>query len=78
MSTPKGIKRHVTTAIKAANREMAGHASSGGHFARGTASEGFAGGYCQALSDILLLLNGVMPNTRGYWDECKPSKPRNP
>ena len=46
-----------------------GHnASTGGKFARGLSSEGYAGGYAQALEDVQLALNGVKPRTRGYWD----------
>lgn len=43
-----------------------------GMYARGLASEGYLGGYRDALQAVMLLLNGVIPNDfRGYhlWDE---------
>ena len=30
-------------------------------------TEGYSGGYEQALSDVLLVLNGIRPGTRNYW-----------
>lgn len=38
-------------------------------YARGLANEGYAGGYAQAIQDVLLLANGVKPTTRNYWDQ---------
>lgn len=40
----------------------------GGKYAAGLASEGYSGGYRDALDDVMLLLNGVTPNRRHYWD----------
>lgn len=59
----KGIKRLVRRALTGVNREIAG-ISRGGFYAAGLSSEGYAGGYAQALSDVLLALNGVTPNGR--------------
>ncbi len=33
-------------------------------YSRGVAWEGYDGGYMQALSDVLLFMNGVIPNSR--------------
>lgn len=38
-------------------------------YASGMASEGYNGGYRDALDDVQLLLGGVTPNRRGWWDE---------
>lgn len=70
----KGIKRKINAAydrVQAEIRLNAGcdAAAGGSHVARGLSSEGYAGGYAQALQDVLLALNGVAPNTRGYWKE---------
>ena len=65
----KGIKKPVYKAIDKVSKEIAFNASSGDLYARGLASEGYAGGYRQALEDVLLLLNGVKPNTRNYWED---------
>lgn len=70
----KGIKRNVKLALAEANREIRGHASSGGHIAGALSGEGYSGGYAQALSDVLLLLNGVRPQTRHYWHNAKVSE----
>jgi hypothetical protein len=69
----KGIKRKLAAAQKRVNVEISNNASGGNMFARGLASEGYAGGYRDALSDVLLALNGVTPDRRGYWDEPSPT-----
>lgn len=38
-----------------------------GLYARGLSTEGYAGGYLDALRDVKLLLGGVMPSRRDYW-----------
>ena len=62
----KGIVRAATRARDAADREIAGIAESGGMYASGMASEGYAGGYRDAMNDVLVALNGGVPNTR-FW-----------
>ena len=37
-------------------------------FARGLSSEGYFGGYRDALDDVLLALNGITPNRKGLWE----------
>ncbi len=66
MSAPKGIKRKIAAAKKRVCREIA--SNSHGKFGAGLACEGYAGGYRDALEDVTLLLNGVKPSTRGYWE----------
>ena len=34
---------------------------------RGLASEGYLGGYRDALQDVVLLINGTIPNRRQLW-----------
>lgn len=58
-------KKFIMDARHAAAREIA--ANSQGKFGAGLASEGYAGGYRDALDDVLLVLNRVMPRRRGYW-----------
>ncbi len=65
----KGIKRALTRAQEKVRKEIEINSMGGGKYARGLASEGYAGGYAQALSDVMLMLNGVKPSTRGYWDD---------
>ena len=36
-------------------------------YAKGMASEGYSGGYRQALMDVKLLFCGALPDTRNYW-----------
>lgn len=77
-STPvqRFTKRQAENVIRAAQkralREVAGHASRGGKYAHGLSSEGYAGGYADALADVLLALRGVKPSTRDYWEDWKP------
>ena len=40
-------------------------------FSTGQAYEGYQGGYLDALRDVQLVLNGIRPNTRGYWEDMK-------
>jgi hypothetical protein len=60
------------TIRKVANRvreRMRESASTGGKYARGLASEGYNGGYYQALQDVLLFMSGVRPNRHSWWQE---------
>ena len=63
----KGIKRKLDKARDKVNQEISGFASHGG-YAAALSSEGYSGGYRDALNDIELLLNGVTPNRRDYWN----------
>lgn len=68
----KGIKRKIRRAQIRIQKEINDTASSGDLYARGLASEGYAGGYLAALSDVLLALNGSMPCVRpDYWRDNK-------
>jgi len=69
----KGIKRQIKIGLNAVNQEVADLQGNGSLYARGLASEGYAGGYRDALNDVLLLLNGVAPSTRGYWSKLTQS-----
>lgn len=62
----KGIVKQVKTALQAANQEIK-DLSHGGLYAKGLASEGFIGGYTEALQDVLLALNGVTPDRWARW-----------
>lgn len=62
----RGIIRKVERAADRADKEVAGNASRGGLYAPGLAAEGYAGGYRDALYDVLLVLRGGQPN-RSYW-----------
>jgi hypothetical protein len=57
----KQVREHVT-------KQIAAFSSSGGLFAKGLASEGYNGGYRDALDDVLLALNGYRPNRNGWWE----------
>lgn len=65
----KGIKRRLRTARQQVRAEICGFvASNPGLYGRALASEGYAGGYFDALSDVALLLDGVEPSRRrDYW-----------
>lgn len=62
----RGIRREVKLCLDRVGHETRQLASRPGIYAGGLASEGYAGGYAQALRDVLLLLSGITPNSR-YW-----------
>lgn len=64
----KGIIRKVKKARSRASAEISAYAKRGG-VAAGLASEGYAGGYRDALDAVLLALNGVTPNHRYWWND---------
>lgn len=66
----KGIKRRLSAAESRVTELINAQAREGGMYARGLAGEGYLGGYRDALSDVLLLLNGVDPPKRhsGFWE----------
>lgn len=62
----RAIIKHIRAAQDRIAQELRTNGS--GLFGRGLSNEGYAGGYSQALSDVLLLLQSdCMPNTRNYW-----------
>jgi len=63
-----GPKTAIRQARERVRAEISGHAARGGRFAGGLASEGYSGGYLDALDDVSLLLNGVQPKRRNYWE----------
>ena len=66
MMRKKQIMKHIDIAIGNVNKEIQFNTDRGGVFARGLAGEGYHGGYRDALRDVVLLLNDVIPN-RDYW-----------
>lgn len=61
------LLRRLRAAQKKVNQEISGNASKG-HVAGGLASEGYAGGYLQALFDVeALLVHGHPSDPRRYW-----------
>lgn len=61
-------KTRIKMAIQQAQKEIREISCTGGKYAGGLASEGYSGGYFDALCDVMLLLNGVVPQRRQYWD----------
>ena len=66
------INKEIYAAFKKVNQEISDLASHG-HIAAGLSSEGYSGGYRDCLTDIQLLLNGIMPKRRNYWDQQEES-----
>ncbi len=70
------LHKRIRIALDAVRAEM-GHAQ--GKYARGLSSEGYAGGFAKALSDVQLLLNDVEPNDdRHYWRPFPPAEEKTP
>lgn len=63
-------KRQVVTIFAVIDRIRKETKASTGdsHVARGLAYEGYNGGYIDALNDVVLLLNGCVPDRRGWWN----------
>lgn len=66
----------IRAALKRVNIEISHKATSrmghcpGPNYAGALASEGYAGGYRDALMDVLLLIESkFVPQRRNYWDE---------
>jgi hypothetical protein len=68
----KGIKKILIRVREQVSSEIRA-SSSRGYIAASMAGEGYAGGYRDAINDILLLLNEVMPQRRNYY-EIKPNQ----
>jgi len=62
----RGIKWKLRMARKVVNQIIMEQTDQDSLFSRGLSSEGYLGGYRDALDDIELVLNGVRPNRR--WD----------
>ena len=62
----KGIKRLTRQAIKNVSKEIKAFANQG-FYAAGLASEGYNGGYRDALFDVLLILDGNSPCCKPEW-----------
>src|SRR5690348_7744447 len=67
MATPRKPKLTLRRVQRRVEIEIA--ANSQGKYGRGLASEGYAGGYRDALEDVMLFMRGVKPSRRGYWEE---------
>ena len=67
----KGIKRQIRIAIKNIGDDIRAYIKDSGNniFARGMSSEGYNGGYRDALRDVLLILEGHNPSDRhrSWW-----------
>ena len=65
------LKKLLSSALEGVNKDIAGHASRGGMYARGLASEGYNGGYADALRDVQLALQGGRPARNNWWPEAQ-------
>ena len=61
-----GIKRDIRRALDRVYVEISGNASHG-RVAAGLSAEGYAGGYRDALEDVLQALNGWPSSNSRYW-----------
>ncbi len=68
---PKGIMRQIDRALKNVDKEISANAEMG-FYAAGLASEGYNGGYRDALYDVQLSLRGVGARaTSRFWKKEK-------
>lgn len=66
----RGIVRQLKLVAKEIDRQIANATDQSDKFSRGLAQEGYAGGYADAIQDVMLALNGVTPDRR-YWRVIK-------
>ncbi len=59
----------IENASKKVQAEITGQTDQNNKYSTGLAYEGWQGGYLAALHDVLLLMHGVLPNTRNYWEK---------
>lgn len=62
-----GAIANVSADICAMARQ--GGAGREGMYARGLASEGYNGGYVDALNDVILMMNGIRPDRNHWWED---------
>lgn len=58
--------RRIDEARKCVDADIRARARSGGFYGAALSGEGYDGGYCDALDDVMQLLNGVEPNCSGH------------
>ena len=65
------VKTNIKKAILNVEKQISGLAQfeAGGIYSGPMSGEGYTGGYRDALQDVLLVLNGVQPRRRDYWDD---------
>ncbi len=62
----KGIKRMLIRVIDNVNKTISNSIDRNCIFSKGLSSEGYNGGYRQAISDVILALNGQIPKSN-FW-----------
>lgn len=68
MMDKRTFLQRLSGARRAVAKEIEGNGASGNKYARGLASEGYAGGYRDALNDCdAVLRHGNPRDDRGYW-----------
>ena len=68
MSSKAALLKLLPLVRRQVSAEISDNHASGGLFARGSAGEGYAGGYLAALDDIEAeLIHGHPGDHRGYW-----------
>lgn len=67
----KGIKRKLDMVYKKVSKTISDNAK-GGFYAAGLSTEGYHGGYRQAIMDVTAAIYGNNPNfpsTKDYWED---------
>ena len=66
----KELLKHISKARNKVQSEITAYVQSyDSKYVRGLASEGYNGGYRDALDDVMLLLNDVRPTRHDFWDD---------
>ena len=67
------LRKRVSAALKAAELDLLNNNGGADMYTRGLSGEGYAGGYLQALRDVLMVIDGIAVshniNYNNFWKE---------
>lgn len=61
------VKTNIKKLIENCEKEIRGNSNNNGIYGSGMASEGYAGGYRDALEHVIAILNDCEPTNSRYW-----------
>ena len=66
-------KKDIHQAVEAVNKAISSATDQNSMYSRGLSSEGYLGGYRDALSDVLTVMNKMKPRRTGYrfWEHIE-------
>lgn len=66
------LRKLLSLVAMEAQAEISATAASGGKYARGLSSEGYVGGYREAIYDVIAMMDhGEPADQRGFWQRAR-------